>query len=218
MKDFKVLIVGNAPINNLPEEEYHVIFYFPNNSRLIGTKSCMNTIAVIQDFTIDSNQWKCSKWGVVRRKKFYEYKKYFLPNYKTIIMDSGLSKNLLKKTDDLNVVDLISHKKAVFYLLKQIDFYSLYKTVGLKGLINYALLFVNFKKSIIGKYRPSSGFCILLNILDKFSNLSVDMIGFSKPGENYFVNETCILNHSPHVLIDSLIFNQKINEKIKFII
>lgn len=214
----KILIIGNAPLHKLPEEEYDLIFYFPNNSRLISTKSCKNVIAVIQDFTIDSSQWKCSKWGDVRKNKFYEYKKYFLPSYKTIIMNSGISRNYFKKNHHFNILNYISHKMAVCYLLKHIDFYSLYKCVGLRGLINYALLLTNLKKNIIGKYRPSSGFFILLYTLEKFPNYSVDLIGFSKPGEKYFVNESCILNYSPHVLIDSLIFNQKFNEKIKLIL
>ena len=94
-------------------------------------------------------------------------------------MNSGISRNYLKENDDLNIINYISHKMAVCYLLKHVDFYFLYKSVGLKGLMNYALLLTNFKKNVIGRYRPSSGFLILLYALEKFPNYSVDLIGFS---------------------------------------
>ena len=211
-----VLIIGNAPIETLPKGAYDIVFYFSNNSRLVGSMKSNKVFGVIQDFTIDEHHWKCDEWGAIRKRKYTEFLRFYRPNYEVILMNSGLNLDL-KSLRSFKIDNYINHTNVLNLLLTHLGLVTILKVVKLKGLLQYILLVTGVRKKIPGKYRPSSGFVILLNAITKYPNHEIHMIGFSEPGSLYLVTEKRVLDRSPHYKLDSLIYN-KFKNKIKFIV
>lgn len=210
----RLLIIGNAPIVDLPKGFYNTVFFFPNNSNYVSSVNTSNVIGVLQDFTMDPGQWTCDVWGDLRRNKFIKYKTNFLESYRTIIIGD---KEVASKHDvNFNIVEQITHKVIVSYVLRNIRLFSLFQVIGLKGFINYLLVLLNIRKKIPAKYRVSSGFFIALLALTRFKKCQLDLVGFSIPGSEYFVTSDVILNRSPHFKMDSLIYNYLMHNCSKF--
>ncbi len=205
--DRRILIVGNAPLSSIPNGQYDVVFYFANNSQVIRSISAGCVFGVIQNFTIDTKQWDCPKWGKIRKDKFIKYKTFFKSEYETILIGKLDESNSKFKTD-FNVVEQLTHKRIVLHVLKVVYFLPLVRAIGLRGCVNYLLLIFNLKSTISGKYRPSSGYFIALYALVKYKNVFIDFVGFSNPNEAYIVTSDLVLEKSPHSKVDSLIFNQ----------
>jgi hypothetical protein len=204
--DNRILILGNAPIYKIPNRYYKVVFYFTNNSNFISSIQTDRVVGVIQNFTVEPSSWNCVKWGKIRKQKFIKYKTYFRDNYETILIgEINDIKSGIK--DVLNVVKVVNHKDIVAHVLWQLPILRLIGVLGVKGCVNYLLLILNLKTTINGKYRPSSGCFIALYVLNKFKNTKIDLIGFSDPSKEYAVTKDIVLDKSPHVRIDILIFN-----------
>ena len=212
----RVLIIGNAPLERVPDDEYDVVFYFSNNSKFVSSLKSNKVFGVMQDFTIDVDQWKCEEWGRYRKEKYNEFLKFYHANYDIILMNSGLDLNL-KSIYNLKNINYINHRKILYLLLKHIGLYSILKEVNFKGVLNYLLLLLHLKDAISGQYRPSSGFFTLLFAIENYPNHEVFMIGFSDPSAPYVLSDNRVLINRPHFIIDNLIFKKLSKSKFKLI-
>ncbi len=204
--DNRILVLGNAPIYEIPNGYFNIVFYFANNSNFVSSIQADRIVGVIQNFTIEPTFWNSVEWGEIRKQKFIKYKTYFLENYETFLI--GEINDLENKIkNELNIVEVVTHRDIVAHVLRALPFIRLIGVLGLKGYLNYLLLILNLKTKISGKYRPSSGFFIALFVLNKFKSAKIDLVGFSDPSKNYIVTKEIVLDVSPHMKLDILIFN-----------
>jgi hypothetical protein len=201
-----ILVLGNAPLLNIESQNFDLIYYFSNNSRLLNDLSYSNAIGIIQDFTInykygDKNLYKH------RKTKLEEFKRNFKDTHSTLIIGRKNSIKLSNFISEYNVSQYINHrqviKEVIFFLPINILFFSL----GFKGLVNYLLLLLGIKSKIPSIYRPSSGYYLILKVLREFPRSNIQLKGFSSPYENYITIEESLISIRPHKKFDTIIYN-----------
>lgn len=200
----KCIVVGNGIINSIDnkisKKKYDEAYFFCNNLNLKDNLSFLELKLVIQNFTLNFSEFE-DDLKYVRYFKALNIK--MLKNKtKTILIGNRFNKKY-RDYDNLTIETTITHQIILKNLLKFIGLKVIFSKLKFLDLIKILIVVFGFKKKISSYLRPSSGYFIIIFLINK--GVDVDILGITNPNKEY-VTKNVNSKVRAHTIMDNLIF------------
>jgi hypothetical protein len=201
----KCIVVGNGIINSIDnkilKKQYDEAYFFCNNLNLKDSLDFLELKLVIQNFTLNFSEFE-DKLKYVRYFKALSIKT-LKKKTKTILIGNQFNKKY-KDYDNLLIEKTINHQIILKNLIIFFGFKALFLKLKLFDFIKILIVSYGFKSRLNSSLRPSSGYFILIFLINQ--GAEVDILGFTNPKEGY-VTKNVNSKERAHMLMDNLIFN-----------
>ena len=206
------VLIGNAKLNeidnNILSKKFDYVYSFCNNISLTKSVKFNELIFIIQSFTLNFQDYD-DEFKYVRYKKA-KYIKQLGNNTKTILFGKKNNDNYVE-FEKLNIFQKINHRQIVRAIFIFFGYKKLFKEMFFLDFFKLLIVFLGFKKQINSGLRPSSGYYILIDLIN--SGFTVYSVGITNPSKKY-ISSNVKLDKRPHTFFDKLIYDEISNKKL----